>query len=134
MDDPGRRADAIVLSGLTFYAYHGARAEERALGQRFVVDARLELDLRAAGRSDDLAQTVNYADVWVAIRDAVEGQPLNLIEAVAERVAVTVLDRFARVDAISVRIFKPSAPVVGAAVGDVAVEIRRRRDVGGTGG
>ncbi|MDP8924695.1 MAG: dihydroneopterin aldolase [Chloroflexota bacterium] len=134
MHDLERRSDAIVLSGLAFYAYHGARPEERALGQRFVVDARLELDLGPAGRSDDLALTVNYADVWLAIREAVEGPPLNLIEAVAERVATAVLDRFASVEAIWVRVFKPSAPVVGAPAGDIAVELWRRRRPGGSGG
>jgi dihydroneopterin aldolase len=134
VDDPGRRADAIELSGLAFYAHHGALAEERTLGQRFVVDVRLELDLRAAGRSDDLARTVNYADVWLAVREAVEGPPLNLVEAVAERVAAAILERFEPVDALSVRVFKPAAPIAGAVVGDVAVEIWRRRDAGGTGG
>jgi dihydroneopterin aldolase len=127
VDHPGRRADAIVLRGLTFYAHHGALAEERSLGQRFVVDARLELDLAPAGRSDDLARTVNYADVWLAIREAVEGPPLNLVEAVAERVASAVLGRFDPVDAVWVRIFKPAAPIVGAVVGDVSVEIWRNR-------
>ena len=134
MHDPGHRADAVVLSGLTFYAHHGALAEERTLGQRFVVDARLELDLAAAGRSDDLAQTVNYADVWLAIREVVEGPPLNLIEAVAERVAATLLERFEPVDAAWVRVYKPSAPIGGAVVGDVSVEIWRDRGAGGTGG
>ena len=127
MDQPGRRADAIVLRGLTFYAHHGALAEERSLGQRFVVDARLEFDLGPAGRSDDLTRTVNYADAWAVIRDAVEGPPLNLVEAVAERVATALLARFAPVEAVGVRIFKPSAPIAGAVVGDVAVEIIRRR-------
>jgi dihydroneopterin aldolase len=134
VDDPSRRADAIVLRGLTFYAHHGALAEERTLGQRFVVDARLELDLRPAGRSDDLTQTVNYADVWLAIRDVVEGPPLNLVEAVAEQVAVVLLERFERIDTAWVRIFKPSAPIRGAVVGDVSIEIWRRRDASATGG
>ena len=127
VDQPGRHADAIVLRGLTFYAHHGALAEERSLGQRFVVDARLELDLAPAGRSDNLARTVNYADVWLAIREAVEGPPLNLVEALAERVAGVILGQFESVDAVWVRIFKPAAPIVGAVVGDVSVEIRRVR-------
>ena len=134
MTDPGLRSDAIVLSGLAFYAHHGALAEERTLGQRFIVDVRLELDLQPAGRSDDLTHTVNYADVWLAIRDVVEGPPLNLVEAVAEQVAAAILERFERVDAVWVRVFKPSAPIRGAVVGDVSVEIWRHRDVGGPGG
>ena len=127
VDQPGRRADAIVLRGLTFYAHHGALPEERSLGQRFVVDARLELDLAPAGRSDALARTVDYADVWQAIRDAVEGPPLNLVEALAERVAEAILGRFELVDAVWVRIFKPAAPIVGAVVGDVSIEVWRER-------
>ena len=119
---------------MTFYAHHGALAAERVLGQRFVVDARLELDLAAAGRTDDLARTVNYAHVWLAIRDAVEGPPLNLVEAVAERVAAALLGRFERVDGVWVRLVKPAAPIVGAVVGDVSVEIWRQRDAVGTGG
>ena len=115
------------MRGLAFYAHHGALAAERTLGQRFVVDVRLELDLRAAGRADDLTLTVNYADVWLAVRDAVEGPPLNLVEAVAERVADAVLTRFEPVYAVLVRVFKPAAPIAGAAVGDVAVENWRRR-------
>lgn len=134
MHDPTRRSDAIVLSGLTFYAHHGALAEERALGQRFVVDARLELDLAPAGRSDDLARTVNYADVWLVIREVVEGPPLSLVEAVAERVAAAILERFEQVEAAWVRVFKPSAPISGAVVGDVSVEIWRHRDAGRPGG
>ena len=131
MDNSGRRADAVVLRGLTFYAHHGALPAERSLGQRFVVDARLELDLAPAGRSDDLVRTVNYAEVWQTIRDAVEGPPLNLVEALAERVADAILRRFELVDAVWVRVFKPAAPIVGAVVGDVSVEVWRDRGAGG---
>ena len=120
-------SDRIILKGLQVFARHGVRPEEKRLGQRFVVDVRLELDLRAAGRSDDLSQAVNYAEVWQAIRDVVEGPPLNLVEALAERVAEAILARFELVDAVWVRIFKPAAPIVGAVVGDVSVEIWRER-------
>jgi 7,8-dihydroneopterin aldolase/epimerase/oxygenase len=120
-------SDRILLTGLTFYGYHGFNPEERALGQRFVVDLALNLDLRPAGRSDDLAQTANYSEVYRLVRDVVEGPPRNLIEAVAEAVAEAVLAR-TTANFVWVRVRKPWAPVKGMAAGEVAVEIERRRE------
>ena len=119
--------DAIHLSGMSFYAHHGVAPEERSLGQRFVVDVRLELDLRGAARSDDLGSSVDYALVWEAVRSAVEGPPLKLIESVGERVAETLLRRFRPVDRVWVRIGKPGAPIAGAPTGSVAIELSRHR-------
>ena len=119
--------DAIHLAEMTFYGYHGARTEERTLGQPFNVDVRLELDLRPGGESDDLAQTVNYAHVWRAVQAVVEGQPLNLIESVGERVATSLLDQFGPVRAVWVRVEKPCAPIAGAHIRSVAIELTRRR-------
>ena len=125
------RVDAICLSGLSFYAYHGVAVEERSLGQRFVVDVRLELDLGPAGRSDNLELTVDYAELWQAVSAAVQGPPLKLLESVGERVAATILDRFERVGRVWVRLSKPGAPIAGASTGAVAVELtRERRDIG----
>jgi dihydroneopterin aldolase len=119
-------ADRIILSGLTFYGYHGAHQEERQLGQRFVVDVALELDLGRAGRTDDLEATVSYSEVYAIIRDVVEGPPRHLIEAVAEGVATAVLSRTGA-EAVTVRLAKPWAPVKGMVAGEAAVEIRRTR-------
>jgi dihydroneopterin aldolase len=118
--------DRLTLSGLTFYGYHGVNPEERVLGQRFVVDVTLRLGLEAAGRSDDLAQTINYAAVYKLICDVVEGPPRLLIEAVAEAVADAILAATPACS-VQVRIAKPWAPVKGMVVGEVAVEIRRAR-------
>lgn len=118
--------DRIFLSGLTFYGYHGVNPEERRLGQRFVVDLALTLDLEPAGQSDDLTRTVNYSLVYKVVRDAVEGPPLNLIEAVAERIAQTILAQMS-VPGVRVRVTKPWAPVKGMVAGEVAVEINRAR-------
>ena len=101
--------DRIVLDHMEFYGYHGCLPEERQQGQTFFVDAVLHLDLRAAGEQDNLAQTVNYADVFTKIRSIVEGEPANLIEAVAE-----------------VTVHKPSAPIPGP-FRDVSVSIMRER-------
>ena len=86
--------DRIVLDHMEFYGYHGCQPEERQQGQTFFADAVLHLDLRAAGEQDNLAQTVNYADVFTKIRSIVEGEPANLIEAVAERIASMVLREY----------------------------------------
>jgi 7,8-dihydroneopterin aldolase/epimerase/oxygenase len=120
--------DAIRLSGMSFYGYHGVEPEERRLGQRFIVDLGLELDLRPAGHSDDLDETVNYADVWRAARAVVEGPPVRLIERLGELLAARLLADFPAVRAVRVRVEKPWAPIPGAQLASVAVEICRGRD------
>lgn len=127
-DDAGGATDRVILTGLTFYGYHGVYPEERTLGQRFVVDLALEMDLRPAGQSDDLALTANYSAVFQAVREVVEGPPRNLIEAVAEKVAEAAL-RVSKARAVRVRVAKPWAPIRGSTAGVAAVEIYRRRSV-----
>ncbi|MHB0869089.1 MAG: dihydroneopterin aldolase [Chloroflexota bacterium] len=117
--------DKIILQGVTFYGFHGVNPEERELGQRFVVDLELSKDLSAAGLSDDLATTVNYAAVFKVAREVVEGEPCQLIETVAERLASAILARFP-VEAVRVRVRKPWAPVKGSVLDFVAVEIYRK--------
>jgi len=119
--------DKISLHRMTFYGYHGVFAEERKLGQRFVVDAELHLDLAPAGRQDDLTLTVNYAEAFDMVRRIVEGEPLKLIEALAERIASALLETYASVKAVTVRVTKPQPPFAGDYEG-VSVEITRGRD------
>src|SRR5450830_318596 len=118
--------DRIILQGMVFYGYHGVNPEERELGQRFIVDLELEKDLSAAGLSDDLTQTVNYASAYKLAREVVEGQPCNLIETVAERLATALLSHLS-IDGVRVRVRKPWAPVKGSVMDSVAVEIVRKR-------
>ena len=125
-------SDRILLQGLTFYGYHGVKAEEKSLGQRFVVDLTLGLDLGPAGRSDDLALTVDYGEVYRAVRERVEGPSQATLEALAETIAGALLERFRRLDSVVVRVDKPGAPIAGARFDTVAVEITRQR--GGEGG
>jgi 7,8-dihydroneopterin aldolase/epimerase/oxygenase len=117
-------SDSIRLTGLTFYGYHGVLPEERRLGQRFVVELELNLDLAPAGRSDDLTDTVNYSELYRLVRDVVEGEPRNLLEAVAEQIAETV-QKQTGAETVRVRVAKPWAPVKGMAAGVVSVEIVR---------
>jgi 7,8-dihydroneopterin aldolase/epimerase/oxygenase len=118
--------DRIILQGMVFYGYHGVNPEERVQGQRFEVDLDLEMDLSAAGLSDDLAHTVNYAAAYKLAKEVVEGQPYNLIEAVAERLASALLSRFP-LGGVRVRVRKPWAPIKGSVLESVAVEIVRKR-------
>jgi dihydroneopterin aldolase len=118
--------DRIVLANLSFFGYHGINPEERTLGQRFGVDLALTLDLAPAGRTDDLARTVSYAQVYRLVREVVEGPPCNLLEAVAERIAGVVLAQ-TPAQAVWVRVTKSAAPIKGMASGVVGVELRREQ-------
>ena len=117
-------SDRIVMNNLCFYGYHGCAAAERELGQRFEVDLALTLDLEPAGLSDDLAKTVNYSEIFILVREIVEGPAQNLIETVAERIASAILERTAT-RSVWVRVRKPRAPIPGMVVGEVGVEITR---------
>lgn len=118
-------ADRIFLTGLSFYARHGVREEERTLGQRFVVDLEAGGDFRAAGRADDLALAVDYAAVYDLVARRIREKSFRLVEALAEDLAGAVLARFP-VDYVRVRVAKPHAPLPGV-FGEAGVEIERRR-------
>lgn len=119
--------DRILLEGMIFFGYHGTRPEEQSLGQRFVVDVALHLDLRTAGMHDDLAATVDYSTVYRRARTIVEGPPLRLTEAVAERIATAVLDDHPMVRAVEVRVRKPNVRLDDTVLEGSVVEIMRRR-------
>jgi dihydroneopterin aldolase len=119
--------DEILLEGMRFYAYHGVNPEERALGQRFTVDVVLAVDLSHAGQSDDLADTVSYSAVYKAVRRIVEGEPWNLIEAVAEAIAGEILASFPRVMRVGVTVRKPEVPMKGSLLDAAGVRITRWR-------
>ena len=115
-------SDVIRLTGMQFYAHHGADAGERELGQRFELDVELHLDLRLAGVADDLDATVNYRAVYELVRDAME-PPCLLLEALAERIAEGVRRDFA-VAGVTVRVRKPAVPI-GGVLAHAEVEIHR---------
>jgi len=119
--------DEILLEGMRFYAYHGVNPEERALGQRFTVDVVLAVDLRRAGQSDDLAHTVSYSAVYKVVRRIVEGEPRQLIEAVAEEIASAILTGFPPVERTTVTVRKPEAPMKGSLLDAAGVRIVRSR-------
>ena len=119
----GDNLDVIRLLNMSFYAFHGVRQEERKLGQRFEVDVELFLDLRAAGQGDDLARTVDYVQVFELVEEVVVEREFNLLEALAQEIADSLLERFP-LEAVTVRVRKPNAPVRGI-LDTVEVEITR---------
>ncbi len=119
--------DVIRVTRIAVFGRHGLLPEEAVLGQRFYISLEAHLDLAPAGRSDDVAGTVSYADLTqVAVAIATERR-FNLIEALAESIAAAILAEFSPVEAIAVRVDKPSAPVP-AILDSVSVEIMRRRE------
>jgi dihydroneopterin aldolase len=120
-------SDAILLEGLRFFGYHGLYPEERTLGQRFLVDVVAELDLRNAGQHDELDETVNYNSIYNAVRSVVEGEPMMLVEAVADRTARLILESFPPVAAVEVIVRKPEATIRGAHLDAIGARVRRVR-------
>jgi dihydroneopterin aldolase len=118
-------ADRITLTGLRVRGKHGVFDFERRDGQDFVIDALLELDTSVAAASDDVADTVHYGELATALADVVGGEPVNLLETLAQRLADICLGD-ARVSAATVTVHKPQAPIA-LTFGDVAVTIRRIR-------
>ncbi|MNE24739.1 Dihydroneopterin aldolase [compost metagenome] len=118
--------DKMVLKRMEYYGYHGVFDEERKLGQRFYVDLVLELDLSAAGKSDDLTKTVNYAEIHELVKGIVERKSFKLIEALAEHIASVVLGTYTMIDALTVGVTKPHPPFDIHFEG-VTVELHRSR-------
>lgn len=118
-------ADRITLTGLRASAFHGVLAHERANGQLFLIDVVVHLSLREAGSSDELAETIDYGELASRIVAAVESDPVDLIETVAERVAALVLE-YPLAAVTQVTVHKPSAPIA-VPFDDVSVTITRGR-------
>jgi 7,8-dihydroneopterin aldolase/epimerase/oxygenase len=118
--------DKIHLNEMTFYGYHGLFPEEKKLGQRFMVDLVLELDLKKAGESDEMSYSIDYGAVYQEVKGIVEGIAVNLVETVAERIAQQLLASFSLLQACHVKVYKPDPPIPGY-YKSVAVEIYRER-------
>nr|WP_085022903.1 dihydroneopterin aldolase [Anaerovibrio sp. JC8] len=118
--------DGIYLEGMDFFGKHGVLPEEQQLGQRFVVDLTLQLDLRKAGHTDNLENTVNYSAIYDRVKEIVEGAPVKLLECLADRIAQGIFEDFSLVEGLKVVVHKPGAPIPGV-FKDVQVTIQRQR-------
>ena len=117
--------DRITVHGLTGHGFHGVYPAEREHGQTFRVDAVLELDTAPAAATDDLARTVNYAELAQALHAVLVGEPVDLLETLAQRLADRCLAD-PLVDAVEITVHKPDADL-GVPADDVTVAIRRTR-------
>lgn len=114
--------DRLLLHGMAFTGRHGVKPAERELPARFRVDVELDADLRPAGATDDLADTLDYTRAHAVVREVVEGEPVNLLETLAERIATGLL-KLDRVERAVVRVAKK--PPVDGEFTSFAVEVRR---------
>ncbi|MBW7454485.1 dihydroneopterin aldolase [Paenibacillus sepulcri] len=119
--------DRMILNGMRFFGYHGVIPEENKLGQQYIVDVELKLDLTQAEKTDDLAHTVNYAETHALVKFIVEGPPFKLIEALAGHIASRLLDAYTSVNEVTVRVIKPHPPF-DIHFDGVTVELCRKRD------
>lgn len=118
--------DRIVLAGMAFEARHGVNDWEKTEAQRFEVDVELILGTRRAGKSDELGLTVDYREIYEAVRRVIEGPPVDLIETLAESIARDVLAASGRARKVIVRVRKPDVQL-GGSLAYAGVEVIRRR-------
>jgi 7,8-dihydroneopterin aldolase/epimerase/oxygenase len=116
-------SDRLMISGIECFGHHGVFDHERRDGQRFVVDLVIGVETSRASESDDLRDTVDYGSLLGAVKTAVETDPVDLIETLAQRVA-DICTATAGVDWVEVTVHKPDAPI-DATFTDVALTIRR---------
>lgn len=121
------KPDRIWIEGLEFYAYHGTTDEEQRIGHRYVVDLVLKVSTRAAGLSDKLEDTVSYSEVALAVMKLGTESRFHLMEALAEQMAVMVLEHYPAVQAVHVKVSK-RLPPAGVVMERAGVEIIRKRD------
>ena len=119
-------SDRIFITGLVLHGHHGVGDDERRIGQSFLVDLVLDLDLAAAARSDKLADTVNYTELVSTVTTAFRSRRYRLVEAAAGAIADAVLAQFPRVTHLQVTVHKPHAPIA-AVFADVGVTLVRAR-------
>lgn len=117
--------DKIIIQGIVFYGYHGATLEEQKLGQKFIVDVELHLDLKAVGISEKLGDTIDYRQVYELVKNIQEKRKYKLIETLASDIADAILGKTRAIEVV-VRVKKPQVPI-GGIVDYVGVEITRRK-------
>ena len=117
--------DVIRLKNMVFYGYHGVSESEKSLGGKFEVDIDLYQDLKKAGQSDNLKDTLNYEKIYKTVQNCTKRNKYYLIETLAERIAGSILKKY-KTDKVLVKVRKPHAPVKGV-LDTVEVEIVRTK-------
>jgi len=119
--------DKIILKDIKLYGYHGVYPEERQIGQHFYIDVEIFVDLKQAGETDEITNTVDYSRIYDIIRCVNENNKFRLIESFAHNISREILSAFGEIKEITVQVRKPEAPI-DADFGWVGVEIKRSRD------
>lgn len=119
--------DKIHINGIKTYAYHGAIHEERVLGQYFITDLVLHVDLTAASQTDDLLETVHYGEVYNLVEEIVKGEPVSLIERLAGKINTELFDRYDKIIEVETTITKPNPPIDGN-YDSVAITLHGKRE------
>ena len=119
--------DQLILKGLIFYGHHGCIPAEQVLGQRIGVDVELSLDLKKAAQSDNVEMTVDYSRVYKLIESIVKDKQFNLMEALAEDIAQSLLNEFKNVRRIDLEVRKLYIPVDGS-MDWMGIRIRREQE------
>jgi len=117
-------ADLIEIKGIKSFGYHGVLESEKITGQDFYVDVVLEVDLTRASATDDVSDTINYAEVTDLVVAEITGDRVSLIEKLAGKIADRIKATYPQAAAVSVTVHKPQAPV-NAQVKDISVTINR---------
>lgn len=119
--------DKIILKNIKLYGYHGVLPKEREEGQKFKIDIELFLDLKKAGESDNLEDTVDYAQVYDIVKRINENNKFRLIEKFANVISQEIMSTYKEIQEVSVCVKKPSAPIKGKFKW-MGVEIKRSRN------
>jgi dihydroneopterin aldolase len=117
-------SDQIRVTGIKAFGYHGVLPHEATEGQDFIVDLLITLDLRAVSLSDDLQETIDYADLAQIAHDNIVGERVQLIERLAGRIAEEISSAYSQITSVSVTVHKPHAPVT-VDFEDISVTITR---------
>ena len=117
-------SDQIRVTGIKAFGYHGVLPHEATEGQEFIVDLLITLDLRAVSLSDDLNESINYADLAQIAHDNIVGERVQLIERLAGRIAEEISSAYSQITSVSVTVHKPHAPVT-VDFEDISVTITR---------
>jgi len=119
--------DNIRIHGIKTYAYHGALDAERQLGQFFLTDVVMHLDLKDASENDDLDRTIHYGEAYQLVEDVIRGRPVNLIEHLAEKVSQSLFDRYDKIIGTEITITKMNPPIDGN-YEHVSITLNRKRE------
>jgi dihydroneopterin aldolase len=117
--------NTILLENMVFYGFHGVYEYEREQGQRFYVDAEIGADLSLAGETDNLIHTIDYTVIYSQIKEVMENQRFQLLEAVGAHIAELIL-KTTIANEVTIRIRKPAVPIPGP-LDYVQVETKRRK-------